>query len=64
MDVTDFIKEWDKTHISQPSYQDVIDWTGKKIINKVYEYTKVRYDLDYCENVKDILNYLKSLVEK
>lgn len=56
MNVTDFIKEWDKTHISQPSYQDVIDWTEKKVIDKAYEYAEARYDLDYCGDVRDVLN--------
>ena len=36
----------------------------KEVIDKAYEYAKARYDLDYCGNVKDILNYLKSLVEE
>lgn len=25
-----FLEEWDKTHTSQPSYQDVIDWVEKQ----------------------------------
>ena len=36
----------------------------KDAIGKVYEYAEARYDLDYCGDVKDILNYLKSLVEE
>ena len=36
----------------------------KEVIDKAYEYAKARYDLDYCGNVRDILNYLKSLVEE
>lgn len=36
----------------------------KEVIDKAYEYAKARYDLDYCGNIKDILNYLKSLVEE
>ena len=36
----------------------------KEVIDKACEYTKARYDLDYCGNVMDILNYLKSLVEE
>ena len=36
----------------------------KEVVDKAFEYAKARYDLDYCGNVKDILNYLKSLVEK
>ena len=36
----------------------------KEVIDKACEYAKARYDLDYCRNVMDILNYLKSLVEE
>ena len=36
----------------------------KEVIDKAYEYAKARYDLDYCGNVMDVLNYLKSLAEE
>ena len=36
----------------------------KEVVDKAYEYAKARYDLDYCGNVRDVLNYLKSLVEE
>ena len=36
----------------------------KEVIDKAFEYAKARYDLDYCGNVKDVLNYLKRLVEE
>lgn len=39
-------------------------WADKTMIEKACEYAEARYDLDYCGNVKDILNYLKSLVEE
>lgn len=32
----EFMKEWDKVHTSQPSYQDVIDWVLNKIKEKNY----------------------------
>lgn len=38
--------------------------TKKELFEKVYKYAEARYDLDYCGDVKDILNYLKSLVEE
>ena len=38
--------------------------TKKDLLDKAFEYAKAKYDLDYCGNVKDILNYLKSLVEE
>lgn len=39
-------------------------WADKTMIDKACEWAKKRFDLDYCGNVKDILNYLKSLVEE
>lgn len=39
-------------------------WADKTMIDKACEYAEAKYDLDYCGDVKDILNYLKSLVEE
>lgn len=39
-------------------------WADKTMIEKAFEYAEARYDLDYCENVRDVLNYLKSLTEE
>ena len=36
----------------------------KEVVDKALEYANARYDLDYCGNIRDILNYLKSLAEK
>ena len=47
-----------------PTYSDAIEWARKDVISKACEYAKARYDLDYCGNVRDVLNYLKSLVEE
>ena len=47
-----------------PTYSDAIEWARKQTIDEVCEYAKARYDLDYCGNVRDVLNYLKSLVEE
>ena len=47
-----------------PTYSDAIEWARKQIIDEACEYAKARYDLDYCGNVRDVLNYLKSLVEE
>ena len=30
MNVNDFINEWNRTHTSSPSYQDVLDWAEKE----------------------------------
>ena len=49
---------------STPTYSDAIEWARKQIIDEACEYAKARYDLDYCGNVRDVLNYLKSLVEE
>lgn len=39
MKASEFIEEWDRTHTSQPSYQDVIDWVENKYkyILELYE---------------------------
>lgn len=49
-----------------PSYrhEEGVRDAKKELIEKAVEYAKARYDLDYCKNVKDVLNYLKSLVEE
>ena len=39
-------------------------WADKTMIEKACEYAETRYDLDYCGNVRDVLNYLKSLTEE
>lgn len=36
----------------------------KTMIDKACEWAKKRFDLDYCSNVKELLDYLKSLVEE
>ncbi len=38
-------------------------WADKTMIDKACEWAKKRFDLDYCSNVKELLDYLKSLVE-
>lgn len=77
MDVTDFIKEWDKTHTSQPSYQDVIDWTEKKFIDKACQWITEHIDIpyegefiddipvasDYIEWCEKRLEYAKSIAD-
>jgi hypothetical protein len=49
---------------SIPIFIQGAEWADKTMIEKAYEYAEARYDLDYCGNVRDILNYLKSLVEE
>ena len=39
-------------------------WADKTMLDKACEFAQSKYDLDYCGDVKDILNYLKSLVEE
>lgn len=41
-----------------------LKWADKTLIDKAYEWAKKRFDLDYCGNVKELLNYLKSLAEE
>ena len=32
---TDFYKDWDRHHASQPSPQDIIDWTVKEVMKRL-----------------------------
>ena len=48
----------------EKAFQAGAYWADKTMIEKACEYAEAKYDLDYCGNVKDILNYLKSLVEE
>lgn len=59
MDFIETLKDGDKIKLA-----DAIEWADKTMIEKACEYAQSKYDLDYCGNVKDILNYLKSLVEE
>lgn len=38
MNVTKFIEEWNRTHTSQPSIQDVIDWCEDYFSKKAFHY--------------------------
>ena len=46
---------------AQDAFIKGAEWADKTMIEKACEYAEARYDLDYCGNVRDILNYLKSL---
>ena len=61
---TAFADWYHKNGKGTPTYSDAIEWARKDLLGKAFEYAKARYDLDYCGNVRDILNYLKSLVEE
>ena len=61
---TTFADWYFKNGKGTPPYSDAIEWARKDVISKACEYAKARYDLDYCGNVRDVLNYLKSLVEE
>ena len=37
MKTTDFLDEWNRTHTSSPSYQDVLDWAEKKQVEEMKE---------------------------
>ena len=58
---------WDDA-IEQSKFEDGFiegaNWADKTMIDKACKYVEAKYDLDYCGDVKDILNYLKSLVEE
>lgn len=61
-----FVSDWFVTRKmdKEPTYADAIAWADKTMIEKACKYAEAKYDLDYCGDVKDILNYLKSLVEE
>lgn len=40
MHATDFLDEWNRTHTSSPSYQDVLDWAEKENANEIKELNK------------------------
>ena len=46
------------------AFEEGAEWADKTMIEKAFEYAEARYDLDYCNNVRDVLNYLKSLMEE
>ena len=39
-----------------------LEWADKTMVEKSCEWAKKKFDLDYCGNVKELLDYLKSLV--
>ena len=45
------------------AFKEGVEVGRKETIEKACEYAKSKYDLDYCANVKDVLNYLKSIME-
>ena len=49
---------------AQDAFIKGAEWADKTMIEKACEWAKKRFDLDYCSNVKDLLDYLKSLVEE
>ena len=63
MNESDFLDDWNKTHTSSPTYQDVLDWAEQKQIEEMKElkntstntlalpkgWTQERYDM-YIRN--------------
>lgn len=37
MKESDFLDDWNKTHTSSPTYQDVLDWAEQKQIEEMKE---------------------------
>lgn len=37
MKATDFLDEWNRTHTSSPSYQDILDWAERKQAEEMKE---------------------------
>ena len=48
----------------EKTFKEAVEWADKTMIEKACEWAKKRFDLDYCSNVKELLDYLKSLVEE
>ena len=61
---TAFADWYNKNGKGTPTFSDAIEWARKDLLDKVFEYANAKYDLDHCGNVKDVLDYLKSLVEE
>lgn len=40
MKATDFLADWNRAHTSSPSYQDVLDWARKDLLDKACEWLK------------------------
>ena len=49
---------------AQDAFIKGAEWADKTMIEKACEWAKKRFDFDYCGNVKELLDYLKSLVEE
>lgn len=56
--------DWDTLECFRVGYKEGAKWADKTMIEKACEWAKKRFDLDYCSNVKELLDYLKSLVEE
>lgn len=56
--------DWDALECFRVGYKEGAKWADKTMIEKACEWAKERFDLDYCSNVKELLDYLKSLVEE
>lgn len=56
--------DWDALECFRVGYKEGAKWADKTMIEKACEWAKKRFDLDYCSNVKELLDYLKSLVEE
>jgi hypothetical protein len=41
-----------------------LEWADKTLIDKAYEWAEKRFDLDYCGDVRELLDYLISLAEE
>lgn len=63
MKSTDFMDEWNRTHPSSPSYQDVLDWAEKKYLIEIEELNKEQ-EITLILQKKYILNKVCSLLIK
>ena len=55
MKLRDFFDEWNKTHTSSPSYQDVLDWAEKENADEIKELNK-EWQVSLILNEQFIIN--------
>ena len=55
MNVTDFLDEWNRTHTSSPSYQDVLDWAEKEHSIEMQEQNK-EWKISFALQEQSVMN--------
>lgn len=53
MKANDFISDWNKTHTSSPSFQDVLDWADQKQSEEIKEQINHNVEKHYKQGYHD-----------